>query len=158
MNNTKQHFRWDGKGQGIFESAVCCSYIVTNGVIIQREHFLIMSVELNHRFALVLVPLENTADLNKQMDALLLVTVQYTHPAKKDYPLLTCPLCSPSTTIMESHSLFGIMVSSMSCFTSDTKRINGRLFKHSTLRGRVVTSSLIIQILNVTYVSVSGQS
>lgn len=39
----------------------------------------------------------------------------------------TCPLCSPSTTIIESYSLFGMMVSSMSCFTSE--RRNNGLFK-----------------------------
>lgn len=42
------------------------SHIVTNTVIVQREHFLLVTLELNHRFALVLVPLENTADLDEQ--------------------------------------------------------------------------------------------
>lgn len=43
-------------------------------------------------------------------------------------PFHTCPLCSPSTTIMESYSLFGTMVSSMSCFTSAAERRTNRLF------------------------------
>lgn len=47
-------------------SLVCCSYIMTNGVVVQCEHFVLVPVQLNHRFAFVLVPLENTADLRRQ--------------------------------------------------------------------------------------------
>lgn len=43
----------------------CCPNIVTNGVIVQCEHFILVSVELDHRSALVLVPLKNTANLNQ---------------------------------------------------------------------------------------------
>lgn len=41
------------------------SNVVTDEVIVQSEDFLLIPVELDHRAALVLVPLENTADLNK---------------------------------------------------------------------------------------------
>lgn len=44
---------------------ICFSNIVTDEVIVQSEHFLLVAVELDHRAALVLVPLENTTDLNK---------------------------------------------------------------------------------------------
>lgn len=44
---------------------ICFSNIVTDEVIVQSEHFLLVPVELDHRAALILVPLENTTDLNK---------------------------------------------------------------------------------------------
>lgn len=103
---------------------VCCSYIVTNGVVAQCEHFLLMSVELDHRSALVLVPLENTAHLNRHISEIEINNMNnnqiHTSWRKDDPDLLTCPLCSPSTTIMASSSLFGIIVSSIVCFTSVT--------------------------------------
>lgn len=39
-----------------------CSHVVTYGVVVQRKHLLV-SMKLNYRFALVLVPLKNMADL-----------------------------------------------------------------------------------------------
>lgn len=42
-----------------------CSHVVTYGVVVQRKHFLV-SMKLNYRFALVLVPLKNMADLKKK--------------------------------------------------------------------------------------------
>lgn len=108
----------------ICESVVCCSYIVTNTVIVQCEHFLLVSVELDHRSALILVPLENTSDLSgTNVNTVISDSTKGGHASlRKDDPLLTCPLCSPSTTITESYSLFGTIVSSMSCFTSAAKK------------------------------------
>lgn len=42
------------------------SNIVTNGVVVQREQLLLVSFELNHCSAFVLVPLKNTAHLEQQ--------------------------------------------------------------------------------------------
>lgn len=97
---------------------ICPSNVVTNGVIVQREHFLLVSVQLNHRSAFVLVPLENTAHLEQQTSIKALKAVKR-RPHTCAGVLLTCPLCSPSTTMMDSLSPFGTTVSSISCFTSD---------------------------------------
>lgn len=52
------------------------------------------------------------------------------HISADDF-LLTCPLCSPRTTMMVSLSLFGTTVSSMSCFTSD-RNTHWSLYDHCT--------------------------
>lgn len=146
---------WDEKGQGILELknrlVLYCSNIVTNRIVIQCEHFLFISVKLNHCSALVLVPLENTADLHRKMQV---NTIRPIHICKRksdpDALLLTWPLCSPRTTITESHSLFGTMVSSMSCFTSAIKKKKQWVIQQIILtipittvlvRGKVITCS-----------------
>lgn len=69
LQKTTFRVRWDNRTRNIGvnirnPSVVSCSYIMTNQVIVQCEDFLLISVELDHRSALVLVPLENTAHLN----------------------------------------------------------------------------------------------
>lgn len=50
---------------------ILCSHVVTNGVIIQREQLLLVSVELHRRSALVFVPLKDPADLNEGVQRLV---------------------------------------------------------------------------------------
>ena len=104
---------------------------MTNSVIVQSEHFLLVSVELNQCSAFVLVPLKNTAHLRKQnhINAWKKKKAQM-HIYGDDF-LPTCPLCSPRTTMMVSLSLFGTTVSSMSCFTSD-RNTHGTFYGHCT--------------------------
>lgn len=91
---------------------------MTNSVIVQSEHFLLVAVQLNHCSALVLVSLEHTAHLGQKKQTYKCLTGERMHTDADD-DVLTCPLCSPRTTMTVSPSLLGTTVSSMSCFTSD---------------------------------------
>lgn len=104
------------------KSVNCSSYIMTNTVVVKCKRFVPVSVKLNYCSALVLVPLKNTANLKykKKYICCNCCTNQDPDPhiMRKNNCELTCPLCSPSTTIIESYSLFGTMVSSISCLIS----------------------------------------
>lgn len=55
--------------------------------------------------------------------------VQQRDVTQEDDCELTCPLCSPSTTMMRSDSCLGTMVSSISCLTSARRKENIELFE-----------------------------
>lgn len=104
---------------------------MANTVVVVCKHFVSVSIELHYGFALVLVPLKDPADLDRDQDSKLLLDQSGPTPCRKRTWELTWPLCSPSTTMIRSDSCLGTMVSSISCLTSDKHKENIELCQNA---------------------------